>query len=45
MGYKAKIAGQKEYEISDWKKESKGSSIIPYALVDVETATMFGVKV
>ncbi|XP_019861326.1 PREDICTED: uncharacterized protein LOC109589734 [Amphimedon queenslandica] len=45
FGYKGKSNGQGEVEITDWKKESKGSSITPYALVDVETGTAYGIKV
>ena len=45
FGYKAKKVSQSEYELTDWKKESKGSSITPYALVDLTSGTMFAVKV
>ena len=45
FGYKGKKNGQEEVELSEWKKESKGSSITPYALVDIKTGTTYAIKV
>ncbi len=43
IGYEAKSADQ--FVIDKWKREGNGTTITPYALVDMETATMYGIKV
>ena len=43
IGYEAKSVDQ--FVIDEWNKEGDGTTITPYALVDMETAAMYGIKV
>ena len=42
IGFKAKHA---EFLVTDWEKEAQGTTISPYALVNLEAATVYGMKV
>ena len=45
IGYQAKSAGLSEFLVEEWKREDRDSSIVLYALVDLQISTVFGVKV
>lgn len=45
FGYQGRATGQREVELTEWTKESKGSTVTPYALVDPDSATTYAIKV
>ena len=45
IGYQAKSAGLSEFLVEEWKREDRDSSIVLYALVDLQMSKVFGVKV
>ena len=45
IGYQAKSAGLSEFLVEEWKREDRDSSIVLFALVDLQISTVFGVKV
>ena len=45
IGYQAKSAGLSEFLVEEWKREEGDSSIVLFALVDLQMSKVFGVKV
>ena len=45
IGYQAKSAGTSEFLVEKWNQQDKDTSIVLYALVDLDAPRTYGVKV